>query len=181
MPPINIKTLSVADLLTLHVQIKDELRARDVIRSENNLTGDLAETLFCKAFDWHQETNSTRGYDATDGKGVRYQIKGRRIHQHRRNKPRQLSAIRDINDKPFDVLAAVLFDENFRVTKAALIPIARVRKLSTFKSHTNGHNFILRDAVWNEPDVRDVTAELQAAQDELNKISAPPLTANTQK
>lgn len=181
MPPINIKTLSVADLLTLHVQIKDELRARDVIRSENNLTGDLAETLFCKAFDWHQETNSTRGYDATDGKGVRYQIKGRRIHQHRRNKPRQLSAIRDINDKPFDVLAAVLFDENFRVWKAALIPFDIVKSKATRSEHTNSHLFHLRDDIWNEPDVRDVIAELQAALDDLNKISAPPLAANTQK
>ena len=121
MSPINIKTLSVADLLALHVQINNELRARKVIRSENNPTGDLAETQFCKAFDWQPAPNSTLGYDATDDEGVRYQIKGRRIHHL--NKSHQLSVIRDIGNNPFDYLAGILFDENFHVIKAAIIPI----------------------------------------------------------
>ena len=38
---------SVAELLALHVAIMEELRARNVLRSANNPTGDLAEYLFC--------------------------------------------------------------------------------------------------------------------------------------
>ncbi|OYU72039.1 MAG: hypothetical protein CFE32_24915, partial [Alphaproteobacteria bacterium PA3] len=114
-----IKVFSVAKLLVLHAEIGEELRERGVVRSANNPTGDLAEYLFCKAFGWQQAPNSERGYDATGPDGTRYQIKGRRIH--RRNKSRQLSAIRDIDGGHFDVLAGVLIDDNFNVMRAALI------------------------------------------------------------
>ncbi len=34
---------------------------------------------------------------------------------------------------------------------------------ATYVAHTNSSKFMLRDEVWNEPDVEDVTAEIQAA------------------
>jgi len=157
----SIKSLSVAELLALHAQIGEELRDRGVVRSVNNPTGDLAEYLFCRAFGWQQAPNSERGYDATGSDGTRYQIKGRRIH--RRNKSRQLSAIRNINGGYFDILAGVLFDDDFNVMKAALIPIAFVIERSSFIAHTNSNKFMLLDDVWNAPGVRDVTAEIASA------------------
>lgn len=156
-----IKSLSVAELLVLHAQVGEELRERGVVRSANNPTGDLAEYLFCRAFGWQQAPNSERGYDAIGSDGVRYQIKGRRIH--RRNKSRQLSAIRDIGGGHFDVLAGVLFDDDFNVVKAALVPIAFVVERSTYIAHTNSNKFMLRDDVWTASGVRDVTAEIRAA------------------
>ncbi|GLS36569.1 hypothetical protein GCM10010869_21580 [Mesorhizobium tianshanense] len=156
-----MKSLSVAELLVLHAQIGEELRDRGVVRSANNPTGDLAKYLFCRAFGWRQAPNSERGYDAIGTDGTRYQIKGRRIH--RRNKSRQLSAIRDIEGGHFDVLAGVLFDDDFNVVKAALIPIAFVVERSTYIAHTNSNKFMLRDDVWTTPGVRDVTAEIVAA------------------
>lgn len=141
-----VKSLSVAELLVLHAQIGEELRDRGVVRSANNPTGDLAEYLFCTAFGWRQEPNSKHGYDATGPDGVRYQIKGRRIH--RRNKSRQLSAIRDIEGGHFDVLAAVLFDDDFNVMKAALVPVSIVVERSTFIARTNSNRFMLQDDVW---------------------------------
>lgn len=158
---VRVNALSVAELLVLHAAIGEELRERGVVRSANNPTGDLAEYLFCSAFGWNQASNSERGYDATGDDGTRYQIKGRRIH--RRNKSRQLSAIRDIHGGHFDVLAGVLFDDDFNVMKAALIPIVFVIERSTFIAHTNSNKFMLRDDVWNAPGVRDVTAEIAAA------------------
>ncbi|WP_205012765.1 hypothetical protein [Nitrosomonas sp. HPC101] len=102
-----------------------------------------------------------RGYDATGSDGTWYQIKGRRIQ--RRNKSRQLSAIRDINGGHFDVLTGVLFDNDFNMMKAALIPITFVVEQSIFAAHTNSNKFILWDEVWKTPGVRDVTAEITAA------------------
>lgn len=157
----HLKSLSVAKLLVLHAQVGEELRERGVVRSANNPTGDLAEYLFCRAFGWQQAPNSERGYDAIGPDGTRYQIKGRRIH--RRNKSRQLSAIRDIGGGHFDVLAGVLFNDDFHVVKAALVPIALVTERSTYVAHTNSNKFILRDDVWTAPGVRDVTAEIAAA------------------
>ncbi|MEQ1938048.1 hypothetical protein ABMA46_07330 [Mesorhizobium sp. CN5-321] len=156
-----LKPLSVAELLVLHAQVGEELRGRGVVRSANNPTGDLAEYLFCRAFGWRQAPNSERGYDAIGSDGTRYQIKGRRIH--RRNKSRQLSAIRDIGGGHFDVLAGVLFDDDFNVMKAALIPIAFVIERSTYIAHTNSNKFMLRDDVWTAPGVSDVTAKIAAA------------------
>ncbi|NYT30534.1 hypothetical protein [Rhizobium sp. WYCCWR 11128] len=145
---------STAELLTMHAAIMEELRSRRVLRSANNPTGDLAEHLFCAAFGWHQVANSVKGYDATGDNGLRYQIKGRR--NHRRNKSRQLSAIRDLDG--FDVLAVVLFD---RVTRAALVPTATVRRETTYVEHTNSHKFMARKRIWNIEGVLDVTDKLQ--------------------
>ncbi|NTH51608.1 hypothetical protein G6L09_11565 [Agrobacterium rhizogenes] len=152
---------TVTELLALHAQIGEELRNRGIVRSANNPIGDVAEHIFCKAFGWAQARNSAKGYDACDSKGTRYQIKGRRIHH--RNTSRQLSAIRDIDGDHFDVLAGVLFDEGFNILRAALIPRAIVKERSTYVALTNSNRFILRDQIWNTPEVRDVTAEISEA------------------
>ena len=123
---IDLKNLPLAGLLGLHAGTMEELRRRGVARNENNPTGNLAEFLFCAAFSWQQAPNSEKGSSASDVHGMRYQIKGRRIH--RRNKSRQLSAMRDLDG--FDALAAVLFDEEYRVSRAALIPNEVVRARS---------------------------------------------------
>lgn len=161
MPLSNLSQLTVTQLLTLHSEIGEELRTRGIVRSANNPTGDLAEYLFCTAFGWQQAPNSERGFDATGADGTRFQIKGRRIH--RRNPSRQLSAIRDLDGGHFDVLAGVLFDDDFKVTRAVLIPRVVVAERSTYISHTNSNRFMLRDDVWLAPGVIDVTAEVAGA------------------
>ncbi len=155
---MNYSALSVSDLLKTHTGVLDELRARGILRSANNPTGDYAEWLFCRAFGWEQAANSVKGYDATDTEGTRFQIKGRRLHQH--NTSRQLSAIRDLAG--FDVLAGVLLNAEFDVARAALIPASVVRDRSKFTEHTNSHRFLLRDDIWDAAGVQDVTADLRA-------------------
>ncbi|WP_299442417.1 hypothetical protein [uncultured Rhodospira sp.] len=153
---------SVPDLLALHAAVMEELRARGVLRSANGPTGDLAEFLFCKAFGWKPAANSVKAFDATGEDGTRYQIKGRRLH--RRNRSRQLSAIRDLDG--FHFLAGVLVDDDYRVVRAALIPVAIVRERANYITHTNSHKFMLRDEVWVIPGVTDVTDRLKAAEEQ---------------
>ncbi len=138
----------------------EELRRRRLVRSANNPTGDLAEYMFCTAFGWQQAPSSKKGYDATDDEGVRYQIKGRRLHL--RNKSRQLSAIRD--PQGYDFLAAVLFDDDYRIVRAALIPAAVVHDRSTYVARTNSHKFILRDDVWDVLGIIDATERLRTVE-----------------
>ena len=157
----DLAQLTVAELLALHAQIGEDLRSRAVLRTANNPTGDLAEYLFCTAFSWTQAPNSERGFDATGPDGTRFQIKGRRVH--RRNPSRQLSATRDLAGGHFDVLAGVIFDDDFCVVRAALIPRSVVEARSTYVAHTNSHKFILREDVWSAFGVNDVTAEVAAA------------------
>jgi hypothetical protein len=156
---MDIDHLPSIDLLRLHARIGDKLRDRNVTRSANNPTGDLAEFLFCKAFNWLQENNSKANVDAIGNDGTRYQIKGRRINRH--NASRQLSAIRDLTGGHFDYLAAVLFTEDYSILRAAVIPRDVIVERSTFVARTNSHRFLLRDDVWNIDGVKDVTAALR--------------------
>ena len=155
-----LKERSIAELLALHVGALKELRTRGVLRGENNPAGDLAEYLFCAAYGWQLEPGGKAALDATDTDGKRYQIKGRRLAGHRPS--RQLSAIRDVTG--FDTLAAVLFDDIYRVMRAALIPAGVVRDRSSYTSHTNSYTFRLQDEVWGVPDVIDATDRLRSRQ-----------------
>jgi hypothetical protein len=159
---LDLKDLTPSELLVMHAAVSEELRRRGVTRSSNNPVGDLAEHLFCRAFGWKQAPNSMRDADATDNGQVRYQIKGRRLTAH--NNSRQLGALRDLPAQGFDVLAAVLFKEDYRVLKAALIRHARVVALAKRVERTNSWRFLLRDAVWSVSDLLDVTEALKKAE-----------------
>lgn len=147
----------VSELLSLNAATTKELRDRGVLRSANNLVADFAEYLFCRAFSWKQASPSEKGYDATDHNGKRFQIKGRRIVPS--NRSRQLSAIRSF-DK-FDLLAVLLFCEDYRVHRAALVPKEIVSSKSRFQKHTNSFIFAARDDVWEISEVVDVTSQLR--------------------
>ena len=157
---MNLIDLAPPELLALHARVGDELRVRGITRSANNPTGDLAEYLFCRAFQWHQANNSKANIDAVGPDGITYQIKGRRMTHF--NNSRQLSAIRDLSSAHFDFLAGVLFNENYSVMRAALIPHKVVIKHASFVERTNSHRFLLRDDIWCIQGVRDVTTELRS-------------------
>ena len=156
----DLSKMTLRQLLGLHSGIMEELRRRGVARNENNLTANLSEFLFCRAYDWQKAPNSEKGCSARDRDGVHYQIKGRRLH--RRNESRQLSAIRDLDG--FDTLAAVLLDTEYRVLRAALIPCVVVRKRCKFVRHTNSYKFMLTDDIWDDRRVTDATKKLRAVE-----------------
>lgn len=164
-PPIErpavIREASVLALLKMHGQIIDELRARNVIRTGNAPLGDYAELLFATAFGWTLSDNSAAGHDAIDERGVRYQIKARRITSS--SKSRQLSAIRKLPDKTFDMLAAVIFDGDFQVQRAILLPHADVEARATRVEHTNSWRLMMDDKVWMAAGAVDVTKPLAMA------------------
>ena len=157
--PLGFEEAGTGQLLSLMGGILAELRGRGICRTENLPTGDFAEFLFRQAFGWKLEGNSKRGFDATDERGKRYQIKGRRLTKH--SQSRQLSAIRGFDQ--FDFLAAVLFDEKYGVQRAAIIPVATVKEESTFVKHTNSYKLLLADNAWALQNVRDVTHEMKNA------------------
>jgi hypothetical protein len=163
--PAHIADASVRQLLEMHGQIMDELRDRKVVRTANGPGGDYAELLFANAFGWTLAGNSASGHDAVDADGARYQIKSRRLS--RPGASRQLSAIRNLPDKKFDVLAGVIFEANYGVSRAALIPHALLAARCRYSDHTKAWIFMLDDAVWALPGVRDVTAEVSAAANAL--------------
>lgn len=149
-------------LLKVYADVLDELRRRGTLRSSNNPVADYAEGLCVRAFGWTLVTKSTKGHDALDSKGQRIEIKARRITIH--NPSRQLSAIRGLEGRHFAQMAGILFDAQFEVLRAALIPYRVVKSESTFVPGTNSWRFLLRDGVWQLPGVIDITDKLQKAQ-----------------
>ncbi len=157
------KNLTVRELLSLQVETLDELVSRNILRSANKPTGDLAEYLFCKAFNWKISNNSQDGYDAICQEGFRYQIKARQLVKNNHGE-RTLSALRGLEKEKFHFLAGVLFKKDYSIHKAAIVPYkVIVDSNPSYAKHDNKHTFFLRDSVWQLPGVRDVTKELQAA------------------
>lgn len=164
-----LSTESAPALLALYSAIVEELHGRGVVRSINNPVGDYAEYLTARAFGLSLVGNSSSGYDAISPDCVRYQVKSRRLTA--RNRSRQLSFFRgfQLPGDPFDLLVAVLFDEDFSVQRTALFPVAVVREHAVRVEYVNAWRLILRDSVWAIPGVEDVTDRIRAA------AGAPPL------
>ncbi len=159
---MNLAETSSKALLEFHSQIVEELCKRGILRTSNNPVGDLAEHLFCKAYELQPEKNSKAGVDAIGPDGTRYQIKARKCSPQ--DKSRQLSAIRNLADADFDYLVGVIFSPNYSVSRAAIIPYAIVKRLAKQQTHTNSHRFMLIDAVWNEAGVQNITEKLSAVE-----------------
>jgi hypothetical protein len=157
-----MQSAGVVELLQMQAAAIEELRRRKVVRTSNAPLGDYAEHLFACAFGWTLSPNSGAGHDAVCGAGTRYQIKARRLRDDVPGE-RQLGILRGLPDGSFDHLAAILFDADFSVRRAAVIPHAVVAGRASRTSHVNGWRFTLDDAVWTLPGVRDVTGDVRAA------------------
>ncbi|MCH4565104.1 hypothetical protein MKP05_18565 [Halomonas sp. EGI 63088] len=151
---MNIKELTVKELLQLQAFATNELKRRSVVRTQNNPLGDYTEWLVSTALGLELQPNSKAGYDGIAKDGVRFQIKGRRVTPH--NNSRQLSAIRKYAERDFDILAAVIYDESFNVIEALLIPYEVVGEYASYKEHVNAHILILKGAILADPRVRSI-------------------------
>jgi hypothetical protein len=157
----DLRTNSAEALLRLHYHVLDELKARGIIRSASAPIGEYAEVLFCEAFAWDRvERGDHPGFDAIDKAGSRIQIKARRILGPG---SRQLGSMRNLEQSPFDKLAAILFAKNLDIVRAAIIPLEVVRSRAMHDRYTNSYKFMLHDEVWNVPGVEDVTNQVQIA------------------
>jgi len=151
---------SIPELFDMYTAIGDELRQRGIMRTSNNLVGDLAEYIFSKAMGWTLERNSKEAIDAVDPKGTRYQIKGRRLTPQ--NPSRQLGALRKLDTDNFDMLAAVLFNPDYSVQRAILLPCKQVLAHATYIDEHKLWKFMLTDDKWHLPEAQDVTEQLRA-------------------
>jgi hypothetical protein len=72
-----------------------------------------------------------------------------------------LSAIREIEAAHFNFLAGVLFNEDFSLNKACLIPHSIVLRESIFRKHVNAHILELDDTLWICEGVVDITKKIR--------------------
>ncbi|MDR6624095.1 hypothetical protein [Caulobacter segnis] len=146
------------DLLRAYGFAIDALHERRIVRTKN-IVGDYAETLFARAFDWDLSSNSNNAFDATDGVKT-YQVKSRRLSPT--NRSCELGGMPSDELLAFDTLAAVIFEADFSVLYAALVPVPVLTGLRT--SRETRPRFVFRRSVLDVPGVEDVTHRLRSAQ-----------------
>jgi hypothetical protein len=156
----DLSKLNEQELLRLHAAIIDELENRKVVRTKNNPFGDYTECLVSKALKLKLVNNSATGYDGIDENGIRSQIKGRRITPE--NTSRQLSAIRKLNEKDFDYLVGVVFDENYSVIEAIVVPHKVVAEYSTYREHVNAHILHLQGTILKDSRIRSIRESISS-------------------
>lgn len=153
-----LHAMTVDGLLKLYAAIIEELRQRGVTRSSNNPVADYTEHLVARALSLTLTGNSVSGYDAVDPAGRRYQIKGRRVTPQ--NPSTELSAIRNLPQRPFDFLVAVIYRADFSLDYAGMVPFDAVVELAKYVKHTNAYRFLMKRTVLDDPRVTDVTSKL---------------------
>lgn len=149
---MDLNELTPKQLLQLQAQINNELQVRDIVRTQNNPFGDYTEWLVANKLNLSLANNSKAGYDAFDEHGVKIQIKGRRVTP--KNKSTQLSAIRNLEEKDFDSLIAVIYNENFDIKQALCIPHSVVVKYAKYRKHINGHILFIQGPLLTDPEVK---------------------------
>jgi hypothetical protein len=158
----NLGGASTRELFRIFAHVLNELRSRKITRSTNNPVADYAEYLCSVALSLERAKKSTKGFDAVDSMGRKYEIKARRMTAH--NSSRQLSALRELDKGHFTFLAGILFREDFSIMKGCLIPHAEVLKRAVYKQHVNAWILHLEDNIWQIPGVQDISELLLRAE-----------------
>ncbi|MDD3344827.1 MAG: hypothetical protein PHO34_00095 [Candidatus Omnitrophica bacterium] len=154
----NFKKLSVRQLLITFGAVLDELKDRGVVKTRNNPVADYAEWLVAEKLGLSIQTSSNAGFDAIDAKGVRYQIKSRRLSDV--TKSRQLGVIRNLKKKEFDFLIGVIFNSEFSVLEAYKIPHCLIAMYAPFSPHQNGNILQLNGEILTAKGVERIDKKL---------------------
>ncbi len=150
---VTLASFSDKELLRLYCNLMEELRHRNIIRSSNNPVSDYAEKIVAERMNLTLAEGSNKGYDAIEKEsGLRYQIKSRRLTKH--NNSKQLGVIRHLDQKLFDYLIAVIFNESLEPEEIWQVPSDIISKYSKFSQHQNGHILILTGKILQDEEVK---------------------------
>lgn len=133
MASVDLKVLSVRELLALWAGSLRELRERRVIRTFNNPIADIAEELVAIHYGGERGSFIQKTWDVRAGNEF-LQVKALRNtgNPTRRN----LSPIR--SDDGYTAVIVVIFTEDLRVAEAIRIPRELVNEIFERRSHVNG-------------------------------------------
>lgn len=131
----DIRAQSPSSLLITYAVVLHRLRGFGVIRSFNHPVGDVAEYWVSQNPGLMLSPKSNMDFDAIDAVGLRYQIKARWRAQGRGSTT--MTGIRPMEPAKFDFLVAIVFDSDFNVDYAAILPVDQVRRRCR---HVSGRN-----------------------------------------
>jgi hypothetical protein len=143
---MSLAHLTVPELFSLYAELMEEFQKRGIVRSLNNPIADYAELLAAQTLGAEIQPASNSHFDLLKQDGTRYQVKARRPTAA--NPSRQLGFIRDLTERHFDYLVGILFNEDYTVQKAALIPWDIVSAYSRYRQREKVWILHLDDHLW---------------------------------
>lgn len=154
-----MKSKTEKELMNMYKEVLYELKNREVVRTNNNPLGDYAEWLVNKTYGYQLEKNSKAGFDAKDENGIRYQIKSRWERGSETKTGRELNVLRDYEMNLFDYLIALIFDNDFNVKEAYMIPYEIIPKYSKYSDHQNGYIVYVSGPILTDPETINITKD----------------------
>jgi hypothetical protein len=128
-----------------------ELRVRDVVRTNNNPVGDIAEAVVHAHYGGERGSFAQAGWDVKTPAGERIQVKAMRMTET--TKRRNVSPIRDAD---YDSVVIVVFDEDFKLTEGLKLAREVVEDLFQHRDHVNGRIITVTQALRADPRVETV-------------------------
>lgn len=156
---LNLDKLKPIELLRLQASATAELKRREIVRTNNNPLGDYTEWLVANTMDLELTSNSKAGYDAISNKGLKFQIKCRRVTPE--TPSRQLSPIRNYAEKDFDWLIAIIFDKDFNILNAYIMPHSVIGNYYPHRNHVNARVVVMSGAIIKDKKVVEITEKFR--------------------
>jgi hypothetical protein len=161
---IDVKQLTVGELLATYAGILEELRDRGLIRTKNAPVGDLAEYACVIAYGGELARNSEKSFDLVASDHRRIQVKVRNV-DFKTSSGQTFSAIRSFD---FDACIFILIDNNAVVAAYEWTP-EDVSALGRRSAHTNS---TIVSAGQLRSAGNNVTEKIQAAWVEMLALGA---------
>ena len=139
------------ELLGDWAAIMRELRKRDIIRTNNNPVGDIAEAIVHAHYGGERAGFSQAGWDVRTPEEERIQVKS--VRTTPTTKRKNLSPIRDTD---YDSVVIVVFNEDFQVTEGLKLTREVADELSSYRAHVNGRILYLTTRLLDDPRVERV-------------------------
>jgi hypothetical protein len=101
----------------------------------------LDEKIIAKRLNLKLSAGSNKGCLAIDEKPqVKFQVKSKRITKY--NDSRKVGVVRNFDQRLFDFLIAVFFDEFLEPQEIWQVPVDIISRYAKFSKHQNGHILI---------------------------------------
>jgi len=160
---IDVRSLTVRELLRLSARIVTELKIRGVARSRNAPAGDLAEYLVAKAFGGELAAPSVKSWDVQAG-DRKLQVKCRLVDPE----SKRYESFSPFRSWAFDACVFIALDcYTYDVVRAVEIPMATVRAIARETAWVKGHRISVGQLAGQVVGARDVTELIRVALDDL--------------
>lgn len=153
-----LKYKTPLELLKLHGEILQELKRQGVVKTRNQPIADYSKWLVRTRLNLKEVKNPNEKYDAYDNSGIKYLVRSRQVIG---DNLALFSVIRKIEERNFDYVVVITYDEEYKIADAYKIPIDILIKEVDYNDYQNGYIIKLRDLDLNDKRITDVKSILE--------------------